>query len=77
MKQERRMIEDEIRDFKNQLRGANERRRDLINAYEYNREEYKTWLDANKLNGNSVPMSFPSARKMSESLSMEYCEIES
>ncbi|UMM44036.1 hypothetical protein L5515_019307 [Caenorhabditis briggsae] len=74
MKQNRRMIEDEIRDLKHQLQGANERKKDLINAYDNNREEYKTWLNANKMNGNSVPLSFPSARKMKAPIDVEELE---
>ncbi|KAF1749259.1 hypothetical protein GCK72_025726 [Caenorhabditis remanei] len=74
IKQNRRMIEDEIRDLKHQLQGAHERRKILINAYDDNREEYKTWLNANKLNGNSVPMSFPSARKIKAPIDIEELE---
>lgn len=74
MKINRRMIEDEIRDFKHQLHGANERRKILINTYENTREEYKTWLNENKMNGNSVPMSFPSARKIKAPIDVEELE---
>lgn len=74
MKQNRRMIEDEIRDYKHQLQGAHERRRSLINTYENNKEEYKIWLNENKMNGNSVPMSFPSARKIKAPIDVEELE---
>lgn len=74
MKQNRRLIEDEIRDFKHQLQGANERRKMLISEYEHNREDYKTWLNANKLNGNTVPLSFPSARKIKAPIDVEELE---
>uniref|UniRef100_A0A1I7V3N9 Uncharacterized protein n=1 Tax=Caenorhabditis tropicalis TaxID=1561998 RepID=A0A1I7V3N9_9PELO len=74
MKQNRRLIEDEIRDFKYQLQGANERRKILISNYDNNREEYKAWLNENKVNGNSVPMSFPSARKLKATIDVEELE---
>lgn len=74
MKQNRRMIEEEIGDYKRQLRDTNDRRVVLIKAYNNNREEYKTWLNENKMNGNNVPMSFPSARKIKAPIDVEELE---
>uniref|UniRef100_A0A8R1HN43 Uncharacterized protein n=1 Tax=Caenorhabditis japonica TaxID=281687 RepID=A0A8R1HN43_CAEJA len=74
MKQDRRHVEDDIKILNRQLHDVRERRKELINEYDSSREEYKAWLIDNKDKFNSVPMSFPTARKTKTLIEVEELE---